>query len=162
MQNYGFENGFPGSLYNQGMKAKWAMQDYMADRMETALQEELERGSTDLNEHTPSIISKFIMCLEEEGYDVFKDGSTRFRPTFAVLCAMFTAGAARVGHDVVAFRVPCHHKLLHRTKYCQMVQKNAPSQFHVVHSEIALCQGFQLSGTAPLSHSEKDLCGVTR
>lgn len=81
MQNYGFENGFPGSLYNRGMKAKWVMQEHMAERLETALEAELARGNDTPEGYMPSIITKFITCLGEEGYDVYKDGCTRYPPS---------------------------------------------------------------------------------
>lgn len=75
MQNYGFPDGIPGSLYNQGIKAKAAMTDYMATRMQSALQD--EQGSRSHLEQNPSIMFKFLKCLAEEGYDIQKDGCTK-------------------------------------------------------------------------------------
>jgi hypothetical protein len=77
VQNYGFEEGIPGTLYNKGMKAKYVMSEYMANRLESALQDEIERKKVASVEENPSIITKFLMCLAEEGYDICKQGCTR-------------------------------------------------------------------------------------
>jgi hypothetical protein len=76
MQNYGFENGIPGTLYNKGIKAKDIMIAYMAKRLESALRDEIARKQIASVDENPSIITKFLMCLAEEGYDVCKDGCT--------------------------------------------------------------------------------------
>lgn len=70
MQNYGLEEGFPGTLYWKGIQAKYIMIEYMTKRLHRALQVEAQAG-----QESTSILSKFVACLKEEGYDVYENGT---------------------------------------------------------------------------------------
>lgn len=70
MQNYGFEEGIPGTLYWKGIQAKYTMIEYMTKRLHRALEEEAQAGKD-----STSILAKFVRCLKEEGYDVYQNGT---------------------------------------------------------------------------------------